>query len=149
LRASWLSRFRIKKTIDRFRKGSYNAHVTIKFLNIVVLIFILLPGSVIAGEADVVAVDVQKSGDNTYHFEVTVSHTDEGWEHYADGWDILDPDGNVLGTRTLYHPHVNEQPFTRSLSGVKIPGEVKQVTVRAHDSVHKYGGMTKSIVLPE
>ncbi|MEN8262554.1 MAG: hypothetical protein ABFR82_03755 [Nitrospirota bacterium] len=62
---------------------------------------------------------------------------------------MLDPEGNVLGTRTLYHPHVNEQPFTRSLSGVKIPADVTTVTIRAHDSIHKYEGKTKSVDLPK
>jgi hypothetical protein len=71
---------------------------------------------------------------------VTVKHQDEGWQHYADAWEIVAPDGQVLATRTLYHPHVNEQPFTRSLSGVVIKPAIKVVTVRAHDSVHAYGG---------
>jgi len=46
----------------------------------------------------------------------------------------------VLATRTLLHPHENEQPFTRSLSGVRIPDGVTEVIVRAHDKVHGYGG---------
>jgi len=58
------------------------------------------------------------------------------------------PDGTVLGTRTLYHPHVDEQPFTRSLSGVKIPGSIKEVTVRSYDSVHGYGGKTLIVAVP-
>jgi hypothetical protein len=101
-----------------------------------------------AGEADVVKVDAKKAGNNTYHFNVTVSHADTGWDHYANKWDVLASDGTVLGTRTLHHPHVDEQPFTRSLSGVKIPDRVKTVTVRAHDSVHKYGGKAISVDLP-
>jgi hypothetical protein len=61
----------------------------------------------------------------------------------------VSPDGSVLGTRTLYHPHVEEQPFTRSLSGVKIPAGIDKVTVRAHDSVHGYGGKTAIVDLPK
>ena len=102
-----------------------------------------------AGEADVVEVNAQKLDGNTYRFEVTVLHKDTGWDHYADKWDVVAPDGTVLGTRTLYHPHVNEQPFTRSLSGVKIPPGIDTVTLRAHDSVHKYGGKTVTIELPD
>jgi hypothetical protein len=45
----------------------------------------------------------------------------------------------VLGERVLLHPHVDEQPFTRSLSGVAIPSDVEQVTVRAHDNVDGWG----------
>jgi hypothetical protein len=71
---------------------------------------------------------------------VTVKHDDEGWDHYADRWEVLGPDGEVLGTRVLYHPHVGEQPFTRSLGGVEVPEGVEKVVVRARDSVHGYGG---------
>ena len=101
-----------------------------------------------AGEADVVKAEAEKLADGTYRFDVTVSHNDEGWDHYADKWDVLAPDGEVLGTRTLYHPHVDEQPFTRSLSGVMIPGEINSVTIRAHDSVHEYGGKAVTLDLP-
>ena len=66
-------------------------------------------------------------------------HADEGWDHYADLWQIETPDGEILGERVLAHPHVNEQPFTRSLSGVRIPDSLDRVTVRAHDSVHGFG----------
>ena len=101
-----------------------------------------------AGEADVTAVEIVKSPDGTYRFDVTVSHADEGWDHYANRWDVVGPDGEVLGTRTLYHPHVNEQPFTRSLSGVKIPQGVGTVTIRAHDLVHGYGGKVEVVEVP-
>jgi hypothetical protein len=101
-----------------------------------------------AGEAEVVDVAVRMTGENTYSFDVTVRHADEGWKHYADKWDVVAPDGTVLGTRTLYHPHENEQPFTRSLSGVKIPPSISEVSVRVHDSVHGYGGKTVTIVVP-
>ncbi len=101
-----------------------------------------------AGEADVTAVDVTRTGERTFQFHVTVSHSDEGWKHYADRWEIVAPDGSILGTRTLYHPHDDEQPFTRSLPGVRIPEGIRKVTIRAHDSVHEYGGKTTVVVLP-
>lgn len=104
------------------------------------IVFLLTSFPALAGEADVIAVDAKKSADNSYRFSVTVKHADEGWDHYADKWDVVDPDGNVLGTRILAHPHVNEQPFTRSLSDIKIPNGVRYVIIRAHDSVHQYGG---------
>ncbi len=109
---------------------------------------LLISTAVYAGEADVIEVEIKHMGENTYYFKVTVRHEDEGWEHYADKWDVVAPDGTVLGTRTLYHPHVDEQPFTRSLSGVKISESITEVTVRAHDSVHKYGGETVIVAVP-
>ena len=99
-----------------------------------------------AGPADVLKVEVRPSGGG-WSFEVTVQHGDTGWEHYADAWRVVGPDGAVHGTRTLYHPHVGEQPFTRSLSGVAIPEVVQVVTVEAHDSVHGWGGATVEVAL--
>ena len=59
-----------------------------------------------------------------------MEHPDTGWDHYADGWEVLDADGNRLGFRELMHPHVNEQPFTRSLRGVVIPGTATREVLR-------------------
>ena len=101
-----------------------------------------------AGEAHVEAVKVSPAGENRYRFEVTVRHADEGWDHYADRFEIVDGDGHVRGTRVLYHPHVDEQPFTRSLDGVSLPPEVTTVTVRAHDSRHGLGGRQMSVPVP-
>ncbi|WP_299968718.1 hypothetical protein [uncultured Roseobacter sp.] len=69
----------------------------------------------------------------TWRFDVTISHPDTGWDHYADAWRILDMDGNQLAIRELAHPHVEEQPFTRSLSGVRLPEGTTQVQVQARD----------------
>ena len=97
-----------------------------------------------AGEAvtlaDVLFVRARLQADGTWSFDVTVQHEDTGWEHYADRWEVLSPDGQVLATRVLTHPHVNEQPFTRSQSGIVIPEGITQVRVRAHDLVDGYGG---------
>lgn len=72
-------------------------------------------------------------------FHVTVHHGDEGWDHYADRFDIIQPNGKIIARRVLHHPHVNEQPFTRSQHGVKIPKILREIHVMAHDSKHGYG----------
>ena len=108
----------------------------------------VLTGAALAGEADVVDVRALPAGPGTYSFHVTVRHGDTGWEHYADRWDVVAPDGAVLGTRVLLHPHETEQPFTRSLSGVAVPEDIDRVTVRAHDSVHGLGGAELTVELP-
>ena len=51
-------------------------------------------------------------------------------------------------TRTLLHPHVDEQPFTRSLTGITIPEGTDEVVVRAHDSVHGNGGAELRVQVP-
>jgi hypothetical protein len=93
-----------------------------------------------AGEADVLDVKVSCNSDSICRFDVTAKHDDEGWEHYANRWEVLSPDGEILATRVLAHPHDNEQPFTRSLGSVKIPSDLHEVVVRAHDLIHEYGG---------
>jgi len=101
-----------------------------------------------AGEVTVVDAEVRATGKNTFQFAVTLRHNDTGWKHYADNWEIVGPDGKVLGRRVLLHPHEHEQPFTRSLSGVKIPAGITEVTVRGHDNVHKHGGKELKVKLP-
>lgn len=100
-----------------------------------------------SGNADVIFVRAVQSGDGTWTFHVTVEHPDTGWDDYADGWDILTPDGRILKsdlsspfTRLLTHPHVDEQPFTRSQNHISIPEGITQLRVRAHDLVDGFGG---------
>lgn len=102
-----------------------------------------------AGEADVVAARHTKAADGTYRFDVTVRHADDGWEHYADRWQVIGSDGTVFGERVLAHPHDNEQPFTRSQSGIVVPEGVSTVTIRAHDKVHGWGGAELSVELED
>jgi len=105
-------------------------------------------GRATAGEADVVKVAVRASDDGVYRFDVSVRHVDKGWKHYADAFEIVAPDGTELGTRVLLHPHETEQPFTRSLGGVRIPAGITVVEVRARDKVHGLGGKTMQVMLP-
>lgn len=112
------------------------------------LLLALLATPVQAGEADVVAVEAKLDERGLWRFDVSVRHDDTGWDHFADKWDVLAPDGTVLTTRFLMHPHETEQPFTRSVSGVAIPSDVDRVIVRAHCKVHGYGGSEMSVELP-
>ncbi len=100
-----------------------------------------------AGKADVLDVKLRAGEGNSWSFDVTIKHADSGWKHYADGFEVLGPDGAMLGRRTLYHPHVKEQPFTRSLDWVVIPETVNRVRVRAHDLVHGFGGREVEVEL--
>lgn len=94
----------------------------------------LLASPAFADPAMIEQVRVSSNGDN-WRFDVTIRHPDTGWDDYADGWRVLDMEGNELGMRVLHHPHVDEQPFTRSLSGVVIPEGTEQVQIQARDSV--------------
>jgi hypothetical protein len=106
-------------------------------MKIFVLLFVSLISTMsLAGETSILQVKVECT--QICSFTVTLEHADYGWDHYANQWDVMTLDGKVLKSRVLHHPHVNEQPFTRSLYGVAIPEGVKQVKVRAKDSVHGY-----------
>lgn len=111
-------------------------------------LLLLQAGGASAGQADIEKVDVERAADGSYSFHVTVRHADTGWDHYANAWSVLAPDGTLLGERVLYHPHVDEQPFTRSLSGVSIPDGISKVIVRARDSRHGEGGRSLEVELP-
>lgn len=92
-------------------------------------------------------VSAKQAGNGTWRFDVTISHPDTGWDHYADGWRILDMNGAELGMRVLVHPHVNEQPFTRSLSGVRIPEGTTQVKIQARDKPGGWNDTTRTVTL--
>jgi hypothetical protein len=123
-----------------------------------ILLLLVLPAAASArdGEhnsnldyAQVRGVEAEKTGPDTYTFRVTVEHRDEGWDHYADQWQIVHPDtGEVLATRVLHHPHDNEQPFTRSLSSVELPPGLQRVLVRARCNQHGFEGRQVLAPLP-
>lgn len=111
------------------------------------VIEMVMDGSVSRADADVVNVRAVENANGTWTFHVTVAHPDTGWDDYADGWDVVLPDGTVVKpdadspfTRLLLHPHENEQPFTRSQSNIVIPDGVGAVRVRAHDLLDGFGG---------
>lgn len=90
-------------------------------------------------EANVMAVEANgESGD--YTFAVTVRSPDTGCDQYADWWEVVSADGkDLIYRRILAHPHIDEQPFTRSGGTVPIPPD-STVVVRAHMNNQGYGG---------
>lgn len=91
-------------------------------------------------------VSARQTGE-TWRFDVTIRHPDTGWDHYADGWRVLDMNGQELGMRVLHHPHETEQPFTRSLGGVVIPDGVSQVQIQARCNVDGWNAETTLVPL--
>ena len=81
-------------------------------------------------DAPVVEAVTAQQLDGVWSFSVTISHPDTGWDHYADGWEVLDKEGNRLGLRVLAHPHTQEQPFNRTLGGVEVPQGIQVVFIR-------------------
>lgn len=89
------------------------------------------------GQAEVLEVKVSGEA-GAYNFSVTVSSPDEGCSQYADWWEVISQDGELLYRRILLHSHVNEQPFTRSGGPVPIEADTI-VLVRAHMNSGGYG----------
>ncbi|NNU79164.1 hypothetical protein HMH01_01820 [Halovulum dunhuangense] len=96
---------------------------------------LMFPAVAFADVPQILAVEARE-GRFGWRFDVTVEHADTGWEHYVDGWTVHLPDGTMLGARDLLHPHVAEQPFTRSLFDVVIPEGTTEVILRANDNLH-------------
>jgi len=110
------------------------------------IILLLMTNLVKAGQADILDAKALPSGDG-WRFTVSIEHADTGWDHYADAWRVVTEEGDLLGERTLMHPHEGEQPFTRSLDGVKIPKNINVVYIEAHDSVHGWSSQRVKINL--
>ena len=113
-----------------------------------VLFAVLSAVPAVADDAIIEAVEARASGES-WTFSVTLRHGDTGWDDYADGWRVVKEDGTELGLRVLYHPHVEEQPFTRSLSGVAIPEGLRTVFVEARTNVDGWGSARFKVDLGE
>jgi hypothetical protein len=98
---------------------------------------------------DVVAVEVTPDDDGSWTVQATLSSPYDTAERYADAWRVLDEQGAVLGVRELAHDHAGEQPFTRSLAAVVIPGEVATITVEGRDQRNGWGGAVMSVTVPD
>jgi hypothetical protein len=116
--------------------------------SILALAFIALMPIAALAQPPVVA-DVQITRDDMgWQFSVTVRHDDTGWDHYADRWEILAEDGTLLATRALPHPHVDEQPLTRSLRQVMLPDGTRRVYIRAHCSSGDLSAVLTPVEIP-
>ena len=103
--------------------------------------------------ADVVEATATQQKDGAWTFTATISspyESETGWDKYADEFQVRAMGGEVLAMRTLAHPHANEQPFTRSLSGAMMSEDIlasNTVVVAARDSVEGYCGQTFTLQL--
>lgn len=115
-------------------------------MKIMIILLALLPGALLADPAEIVGAEARQTGAG-WQVSVTLAHPDTGWAHYADAWRVELEDGTILGERILLHPHVEEQPFTRGLSGVVVPDGVGQVFIRARCLVDGWGDTRFAVTL--
>jgi len=88
-------------------------------------------------EAKITAVSYTGEANN-YTFNVTIASPDTGCDQYADWWEVFSEEGVLIARRILGHSHVNEQPFTRSKSGIDVGADDK-IFIRAHMNNLGYG----------
>jgi len=99
--------------------------------------------SALATTAEGKIVQVEATGtENNYTFAVTVSSPDTGCDRYADWWEVITPEGELLYRRVLLHSHVDEQPFTRTGGTVAISAQ-QPIIVRVHISGEGYSPIAK------
>ena len=115
-------------------------------MRMLLIAFLALPAA--ADPAEVVGASATPGADG-WRFDVTLRHGDTGWDDYADGWRVEAADGTVLATRELLHPHVTEQPFTRSLGGVVLPEGTREVWIAASTNVGGWEGERLRVELGE
>lgn len=104
----------------------------------------------VAGDDDAVSDDdgadlanvegVSATGDpGDYTFGVTLRSPDVDCDQYANWWEVLSVDGQLIYRRILTHSHADEQPFTRTGGPVPVqPADT--VIVRGHLNTTGYGG---------
>ncbi|MEZ4836208.1 MAG: hypothetical protein R2873_30135 [Caldilineaceae bacterium] len=91
-------------------------------------------------------IEASETAPGIWSFAVTLRHPDTGWDDYTDAWQVLTPEGEILGTRVMLHPHETEQPFTRSLSNVEISEETTTVEIVAHDLLSGFGAPVTVVI---
>ena len=100
-----------------------------------VFLSLVVSSQTLASEVSILDVKLEQKRSG-WNVRVTLKHADSGWDHYADGWRVVSDTGQELGKRVLYHPHVHEQPFTRSLANLQLDEDKhKIIYIEAHDSV--------------
>jgi len=95
-------------------------------------------GNSTAPWATVTAVAAIPQTDEGYTFTVTVQSPDTGCDQYANWWEVVSEEGDLLYRRILAHSHGDEQPFERAGGPVAIAPD-QTVIVRAHMYPDGYG----------
>ena len=89
-------------------------------------------------KANVTEVTAQGNNGN-FSFFVTLESDETGCDQYADWWEVLNSDGELVYRRVLLHSHPDTQPFTRGGSPVPVQAD-DTVYIRAHMNNAGYTG---------
>jgi len=89
--------------------------------------------------ADIVAVEVTGSA-GAYDFTVVIASDDTGCDLYVDWWEIVEVSGTLVQREVQAGPHIDDQPFTDTATGVDVADDAL-LLVRAHLSSEGYVGI--------
>ncbi|MFT4738237.1 MAG: hypothetical protein ACI8QD_002817 [Cyclobacteriaceae bacterium] len=90
--------------------------------------------------ADVIAAKANSTKEG-FSLTVTIESPDKGCNQYADWWEVLDEDRQLMYRRILTHSHVAEQPFSRNGESV-LMNESQNIWIIAHMNNAGYGGIS-------
>jgi hypothetical protein len=100
-----------------------------------VIVALVFSPLLLAKEVEITKVELEPTG-STWTVHVTLRHDDQGFEHYANGWRLVDAKKNVIAAQELYHPHDKKKSFTDSKANIKIPSQTKLVFLEAQAKPH-------------
>jgi hypothetical protein len=80
-------------------------------------------------------VEMEQNG-GVWTAHVTFKHDDTDFNHFVDGWRIVDAKHKVLAQQSLYHPHTGSKTFKENLAGIIVPTGTKLIYVEAHAKPH-------------
>jgi len=100
------------------------------------------PETTMSNETPLVAVEaVRTTGDvGAYTVYVTLASVETGCDQYADWWEVISHEGDLLYRRVLNHSHPDDQPFERSGGPVNVAAD-QRVIVRGHMNPQGYVGV--------
>jgi hypothetical protein len=104
---------------------------------------------VFAGGADVIDGKITRDSNGRYSVFATIQHNDEEPKHFVNKFQVLTPDGKVIGEMYFLESHLHEQPFVGMAQSVKVPDGVRELRLRAHDRLHGYSGKEFKLKVPE
>lgn len=114
------------------------------YKNTFLILLLVTAQTAFADNATITGVRTSQT-DGLWTFDVTITHEDTGWGHFSDAWRILDKEGKEIGLRTLIHPHVDEQPLTRSLSGIQLPPGTTEVGIQTRDTMNGWASQITDV----
>ena len=109
-----------------------------KLLTICILFISTLYGYSNTAKANVINVSTNGTTGN-YRFLVTVQSDETGCKQYANWWEVVSAEGELLYRRILFHSHPHDQPFRRSGGNVNIKN-TDIIYIRAHMNTTSYSG---------